>query len=710
MGGAAQAVPSGEHFVARGLAKSPRSSYLHAMSSEKVTLREILADQMVKDPTIVGAKVDGKIVDVHTPFVRAEGTTVTPVRSSDADGLRILRHSAAHVMADAVQRLFPGTKVTFGPATANGFFYDFDKPGGPFTDDDLARIEEAMRAIIKKGLPFRREAISREAARELFAGMGETYKREHVDHIPEGEEIDLYRHGSTEGEWLDLCEGPHVPTTRHLGAVKLVSVAGAYWRGDERNPMLQRIYGTAFPTQKALDAHMKLLEEAKARDHRKLGKELELFMFHEYAPAMPFFLPKGAAVYNGMVGFMRGLYGEQGYEEVVTPQIFDKRLFEQSGHWQNYVDNMYLGVTADRVTDLFEADPEKGAAAIAGAFRQGGAQAVMGLLNAVGQKPMNCPSHCLIFGHRRRSYRELPWRVADFGRLHRYERGGVVHGLARVRTFCQDDAHIFCAEDQLRSEIGSFIRLFYGVYRAFGFETIDIKLATRPEKRIGDDALWDRAEKALADALGDHGLAYELSPGEGAFYGPKYEFHVQDALGRSWQLGTLQLDYALPERFGLEYTGADGAPHRPVMLHRAVFGSLERFLAIYIEHTAGAFPVWLAPEQAVVITVSEKQNAYAESVVALLAQKGLRARADTSNDKLGAKKRNARLMRVPYIVVVGDREAQERTVAPWSREQNADLGAMLLDDFAARLVAEAVPPRLASPAPTHPATPETPAS
>jgi threonyl-tRNA synthetase len=666
------------------------------MSSEKVTLREVLADQMAKDPTIVGAKVDGQLLDVHTPFVRTSTTTIEPVRSSDADGLRIVRHSAAHVMADAVQRLFPGTKVTFGPATATGFYYDFDKPGGPFTDEDLAKIEDAMRAIIAKGLPFRREPISREAARELFAGMGETYKREHVDHIPAGEEISLYRHGSTSGEWLDLCEGPHVPNTKHLGAVKLVSVAGAYWRGDERNPMLQRIYGTAFPTQKALEAHLKLLEEAKARDHRKLGKELELFMFHEYAPAMPFLLPKGAAVYNGMVTYMRGLYPEHGYEEVVTPQIFDKRLFETSGHWANYSDNMYLGITADRVTELFGADPEKAARLLESAYRAGGPQAVIGLFGGVGVKPMNCPSHCLIFGQRRRSYRELPWRVADFGRLHRYERGGVVHGLARVRSFCQDDAHIFCTEDQLRSEIGSFLALFYGVYKVFGFEKIDVKLATRPDKRMGTDAMWDAAEKALTDALADNGLAYELSPGEGAFYGPKYEFHVQDALGRSWQLGTLQLDYAMPESFQLEYTGADGAAHRPIMLHRAVFGSLERFLAIYIEHTAGAFPVWLAPEQAVVITVSDKQNAYAESIVALLAEKGLRARADTSSDKLGAKKRNARLTRVPYIVVVGDREVEERKVAPWSREQNADLGAMPLDEFVAKLAAEASPPRPAS--------------
>jgi threonyl-tRNA synthetase len=684
-------------------------------ASAKVTVRDVLADQMAKDLTIVGARVDGKIVDVHTPFVRAEGTRVEPVRSSDADGLRIIRHSTAHVMADAVQRLFPGTRVTFGPATDAGFYYDFDKPSGPFTDEDLARIEAKMREITAAGKPFRREVVTRKAAEELFEKMGETYKREHIDRLPEGEEISLYRHGGDgESEWVDLCEGPHVPNTRFIGAVKLISVAGAYWRGDERNPMLQRVYGTSFPTQKALDAHLKLLEEAKARDHRKLGKELDLFMFHEYAPAMPFLLPRGAAVYNGLISYMRGLYPERGYEEVVTPQIFDKRLFEISGHLPNYRENMYLPVTAEYV-DQARLSLRVGVTAgdDAHAYREADIERdqvvikQLAELERLGLKPMNCPSHCLMFGQRRRSYRELPWRVADFGRLHRYERGGVVHGLARVRTFCQDDAHIFCTEEQLRGEISSFLGLFYAVYRAFKFEKIDIKLATRPEKRVGTDAQWDAAEKALAEALRDHGLPYEVAEGEGAFYGPKYEFHVHDAIGRSWQLGTCQLDYALPERFQLEYTGADGAAHRPVMLHRAVLGSIERFLAIYIEHTAGAFPAWLAPEQAVVITVSDKQNAYAESVVASLAGRGLRARADLSSDKLGAKKRTARLMRVPYIVVVGDREAQERQVAPWSRDQNADLGPMPLEAFTERLVAEAVPPRLRLP---EPSAPEAPAS
>jgi threonyl-tRNA synthetase len=668
----------------------------------KVTLREVLADLLAKDPTVVGAKVDGKIYDVHTPFARAEGARIEPIRASDPDGLRILRHSTAHVMADAVQRLFPGTKVTFGPATDGGFYYDFDKPSGPFTDEDLGRIEQKMREIISARRPFRREVIGREQAEALFEKMGENYKREHIDRLPEGEEISLYRHGGEgESEWLDLCEGPHVPTTGSIGAVKLLSVAGAYWRGDERNPMLQRVYGTAFPTQKALDAHLKLIEEAKARDHRKLGKELELFMFHEYAPAMPFLLPRGAHVYNGLVQYMRGLYLEYGYEEVITPQIFDKRLFETSGHLPNYRENMYLPVTADELDEArmaLRVGVTSGGdhAAYKEADEKRDAEVIkkLGELEQLAQKPMNCPSHCLIFGARRRSYRELPWRVADFCRLHRYERGGVVHGLARVRSFSQDDAHIFCTPDQIASESAAFIRLLFEVYTAFKFQKVDIKLATRPEKRIGTNEQWDAAEGALAKALKDDGLAFEISEGEGAFYGPKLEFHIQDALGRSWQLGTLQLDYALPDRFDLEYTGPDGAAHRPVMLHRAILGSIERFLSVYIEHTAGAFPVWLAPEQAVIITVSEKQNAYAEEVVRHLVARGLRAKADLSSDKLGAKKRTARLMRVPYIVVVGDREAQERKVAPWSRDQNADLGPTPLDAFTERLLAEATPPRL----------------
>jgi threonyl-tRNA synthetase len=676
--------------------------------SPKKTLRELIGTTLDRDHSIVGARYRGKLVDVHTPLeVPTDLGEIKPVRTNDPDGLRIIRHSTAHVMADAVQRLFPGTKVTFGPATDGGFYYDFDSPKGAFNDEDLAKIEAKMREIVAQKKPFLREVVSRDQAKKLFSDMGETYKAEHVDRLPEGEDISLYRHGSLDGsapgqnagQWMDLCEGPHVPTTGYIGAVKLTAVAGAYWRGDERNPMLQRIYGTSFYSEKELTAHLKLLEEAKERDHRKLGKEHELFMFHEYAPAMPFLLPKGAHVYNALAGYVRDLYRAEGYDEVITPQIFDKRLFETSGHWDHYTENMFFATTEDRLEELLlDKTLAPRIEELARAKEKGdkeGAQRVLKSMVDLAQKPMNCPSHCLIFGQRRRSYRELPWRVADFCRLHRYERGGVVHGMARVRSFSQDDAHIFCAPEQMEEEIARFLKFFYGVYGALGFNKIDIKLATRPDKRIGTNEQWDAAEGALEQALKRHDLPFEVSPGEGAFYGPKYEFHVEDALKRSWQLGTLQIDYGLPDRFELEYVGSDGAAKRPVMLHRAIYGSLERFFSVYIEHTGAAFPVWIAPEQAIVVTVSEKQAAYAEEVVRELSSHGLRARADLSADKLGAKIRSARLTRVPYVVVVGDKEAEGRMVAPRSRDENKDLGAMPLSDFVARLVKEARPPALA---------------
>jgi threonyl-tRNA synthetase len=485
-----------------------------------------------------------------------------------------------------------------------------------------------------------------------------------------------------------VCEGPHVPSTGFLKAVKLTHVAGAYWRGDERNPMLQRIYGTAFPTPEALEEHLKLLEEARQRDHRKLGKELELFMFDEVAPAMPFFLPRGAFVYQRMVDYVRRLYERDGYEEVITPQVFDPKLFRTSGHLGHYNDNMYRLWTEDLVEKL-SVDGVDGAGA-------NGPKADLkkGLQDdAFALKPMNCPSHCVIFGSKRRSYRELPWRMADFGRLHRYERGGVVHGLARVRSFAQDDAHIFCSEDQVAGEIESFIRLLHEVYKAFRFEKIDIKVATRPEpeKRLGSDESWDKSERALAQGLERAGLAYESAPGEGAFYGPKIEFHVHDALKRSWQLGTIQYDPNLPERFDLSYVGEDGKEHRPVMLHRAIFGSLERFFGVYIEHCGGSFPTWLAPKQAIVLTVSEKSDAYARQVVERLKARGLRVEADLSSDKLGAKIRNARLFRYPYMLVVGPKEAEVDSVGVRSRDAG-ELGAMKVDELAARLVAEGRPP------------------
>jgi threonyl-tRNA synthetase len=642
--------------------------------ADRKTPREILSAAGKLDKDVIAVKLRGRTVDLHTP-VDATVAELTPIRAMDGDGLAVIRHSTAHVMADAVQRLFPGTKVTIGPAIEDGFYYDFDKPSGAFTEEDLGKIEQAMLEVIKKDTPFRRTVVSRQEAKMMFAAMGESYKLEIIDAIPEGEEVSIYKHGAPPNEWLDVCEGPHVPSTGFLKAVKLTHVAGAYWRGDERNPMLQRIYGTAFPSVDALEEHLRLLEQAKQRDHRKLGKELDLVLFDEVAPAMPFFLPKGAFVYNRLVQFVRDQYEREGYEEVITPQAFDPSLFLTSGHLPNYAENMYRLVTDDLLDEV----------AASGKVKEELGQRAFAL------KPMNCPSHCVIFNARKRSYRELPWRVADFGRLHRYERGGVVHGLARVRSFAQDDAHIFCAEEQVTGEIERFLRFFYGLYKALSFESIDIKLATRPEKRIGSDEHWDRAERALADGLERAGKKFELSPGEGAFYGPKIEFHVKDALKRSWQLATLQFDPNLPERFKLRFTGEDGKDHQPVMLHRAILGSIERFFAVYLEHCGGNFPTWLAPRQAVVLTVSEKSDDYARKVVERLKDKGLRVDSDLSSDKLGAKIRNARLQRYPYMLVVGPKEAEADSVGVRSRDAG-ELGAMKVDELAARLLTESAPP------------------
>jgi threonyl-tRNA synthetase len=646
-----------------------------AAGSERVTPGQLLERRGERTPEVVAVRVDGKLQDLHTPVDSA--SSVSPVRVGEDGALEVIRHSAAHVMADAVQRLFPGTQVTIGPAIDAGFYYDFFRPEGPFTDKDLASIEKEMRRIIKEKRPFIREEVSREQAQALFDKMGEKFKLEIIDAIPPDQTISLYRHGwqdKPQGSWVDVCRGPHVQHTGQIGAVKLMSVAGAYWRGDEHNPMLTRIYGTAFPTEEQLAEHLKLLEEAKARDHRKLGKELELFMFHEYAPAMPFFLPRGAGIYNRLVDYIRSLYVDYGYEEVITPQFFDKKLYETSGHLANYMENMYLPVPSEQLKAEHDAEPRKD-------------------LDWVAAKPMNCPGHCLVFGQRRRSYRELPWRVADFGRLHRYERAGVVHGLARVRTFCQDDAHIFCTPDQLEAEIASFNRLLFEVYAAFDFTNVSVKLALRPESRLGSDDLWDKAEGALERALIGSGVPFEKLPGEGAFYGPKLEFHVVDALKRSWQLGTIQLDYSMPERFGLEFVGTDGTSQRPVMLHRAILGSVERFFGIYTEHCAGKFPVWLAPEQAALVTVSEKQADYAYKVQAELKARGLRVIVDAGPDKLGAKIRNARNMRTPYIGVIGENEVTGGTVALRSRE-DGDLPPMTVAEFTERLVKEALPPRV----------------
>jgi threonyl-tRNA synthetase len=657
----------------------------------KAPALQLLKDKNRLPPNTVAALADGKLVDLHTPI--APPTELSPVTADDPRALPVIRHSTAHVMADAVQRLFPGTKVTIGPATDGGFFYDFDRPDGHFSEDDLAKIEAAMRDIIKADLPFERGEYTRDAMAERLAAMGEGYKLEILAAIPEGEAISYYRHGA----WFDLCEGPHVPSTRFLQGIKLTGVGGVYWRNKEGNPFLQRIYGTAYPTQKALDAHLKQMEEARARDHRKLGKELGLFLFHEWAPASPFFLPRGAFVYNGLITYLRGLYAKYGYSEVITPQIFDKALWERSGHWENYRDNMFLSFGTDAVEGL----SEKNAARLSdlftvpGAGHEGDVKAAeehgkIGLNYVCGCKAMNCPSHCLMFAADRKSYRDLPLRLADFGRLHRYERSGVTHGLSRVRTFSQDDAHIFCTPEQMESEIGAFFDLLHEVYGALGMADVRIFLATRPETHyLGTVESWERTEKILADAVTKKGLTYTVAAGEGAFYGPKLEFHVTDAIGRSWQLGTIQVDPNLPERFGLEYIGSDNQAHRPVMLHRAVLGSLERFLSVYIEHTAGHFPVWLAPEQVVLVTVSDRHADFARSLQARLRAQGFRVTVDEGNDKLSAKIRTASLLKPPYIGVIGDKEVEQDGAT--LRKGRADLGFFSAAALAAKLAAESVP-------------------
>jgi threonyl-tRNA synthetase len=644
------------------------------------TPKEILEASGKLSPNVIAVRANGRVTDLHTP-VPAD-TPLSTIDVTDPDALAVIRHSTAHVLADAVQRLYPGTKITFGPAIENGFYYDFDRKDGQFTEADFEVIEKKMREIIAQDLPFRREAVTRDSARELLTRMGEAYKVEHLERL-QGE-ISLYRHG----DWVDLCEGPHVPSTGYLRAVKLTSVAGAYWRGDERNPMLQRIYGTAFPSQKELDAHLRSIEEAKKRDHRKLGKELELIGFHKFAPASPFFLPRGAGIYTRLIDYVRQLYVETGYQEVVTPQVFDRELFEVSGHLPAYSENMFVAASVENIEHA-------GAALAKGGTPEELQKALVSELR-FGLKPMNCPGHCLMFGMTRRSYRELPMRIADFGRLHRFERSGVTQGLTRVRTFCQDDAHIFCSLDQIQAEMAGFIGMVYRVYQDFGFSDVRVVIATRPDTRLGEDSIWDRSEQALITSVEAKQLPYEIAPGEGAFYGPKIEFHLKDALGRPWQLGTIQVDFNLPQRFDLTYIGEDNAEHRPVMLHRAILGSIERFFAVLVEHTGGAFPVWLAPEQVAVLTVSEKVNDYATEVVQAFKAAGIRVIADTSADKLGAKIRNARNLRVPYLAVVGLKEAEQRAVSVRSRDENKELGVLKLEDLIEKVRSEALPPSLRS--------------
>jgi threonyl-tRNA synthetase len=592
---------------------------------------------------IVAAAVDGTAVDLTRPVV--EDCAVEWIPLDSADGIDILRHSTAHLMAQAVQGLFPGTQVTIGPTTQEGFYYDF-KRDKPFTPEEIEKIEERMRELAGQDLSIAREELSKAEAIELFRGMGEDYKVEILSAIPE-ETVSLYR----QGDWVDLCRGPHLPSTGFIQAFKLTSVAGAYWRGDERNEMLQRIYGTAFPSRKQLKQHLALLEEARKRDHRKLGKELDLFSFHPAAPASPFFHPKGAFVYNTLVEYIRGLYRRYGYEEVITPQIFDAGLWHRSGHYDHYKDNMYF-------THIDERE--------------------------FGVKPMNCPSHTFIYASKKRSYRDLPLRLADFGRLHRYEKSGVTAGLTRVRSFSQDDAHIFCTPEQIEGEVNSLLDMLREVYHRFNFEDLEVFLSTRPDQYLGALETWERAEAALAASLEKRDVAYEISEGDGAFYGPKIDFVVKDAMKRGWQLGTVQLDFSMPERFDLGFVSPTGEEERPVMIHRAILGSIERFMALLIEHTGGSFPLWLAPEQARIVTVTDQQKAYAAEVRDRLSADGWRVELDERNEKLGFKIREAQLAKIPYALVIGDKEVQNCTLSARKRG-GENLPPMPVEAFAERL-------------------------
>ncbi len=601
-------------------------------------------------------RLDGKLEDLSREI--DHDARVVFVTRRDPDALDLIRHDTAHVLAEAVQALYPGTQVTIGPSIENGFYYDFAR-NAPFTPEDFPAIEAKMREIIARGAPFRREVRDRDEAIAFFEARGESYKAELIRDLPASETITFY----SQGDWIDLCRGPHMRSTADVGpAFKLMKVAGAYWRGDHRNPMLSRIYGTAWRDQKELDAHLRQLEEAERRDHRRIGRDMDLFSLQEEAVGSVFWHPKGWRLYRAAEEYMRRRLDGNGYQEVKTPQLVDRSLWEASGHWEKYREHMFLA----------RVDEEDKTLAL---------------------KPMNCPCHVLIFNHGLRSYRELPLRLAEFGSCHRYEPSGALHGIMRVRAFTQDDAHIFCTEEQISDETVRFVELLSSVYADFGFADFRVKFADRPETRAGDDATWDRAEAALRDACAVAGVEYEVNPGEGAFYGPKLEFVLRDAIGRDWQCGTLQVDFVLPERLDAVYVGDDSARRRPVMLHRAILGSFERFLGILIEQYAGRFPLWLAPVQVVVATIVSDADEYAEEVAAALRAAGLSVTVDLGRDKINAKIRLHSVQHVPVIAVVGRKEAENRTVAVRRLGGEAQ-EFVALDDLVARLAEEAMPPDL----------------
>jgi threonyl-tRNA synthetase len=594
----------------------------------------------------LAGKVDGKLVD--TSYSIDTDAQLAIVTLKDDEALELVRHDAAHVMAQAVQELYPGTQVTIGPAIENGFYYDFAREES-FTPEDLEKIEARMQEIVKRDLPITREVWDRSEAIKTFDGIGEKYKVEIIeDIIPEGEEVSVYR----QGEWFDVCRGPHLPSTSKLGkGFKLMKVAGAYWRGDSNNQMLQRIYGTAWRDAKELKAYLHRLEEAEKRDHRKIGKALDLFHTQEEAPGMIFWHDKGWTIYRLVEQYIREKIQSAGYREIRTPQIVDRTLWEKSGHWSKYR------------ADMFTTQSENRDYAI---------------------KPMNCPCHVQVFNQGLKSYRDLPLRLAEFGSCHRNEASGTLHGLMRVRNFVQDDAHIFCTEDQIQSEVSGFVDLLFEIYRDFGFQDVMIALSTRPEQRVGEDEVWDKAEKALEDALNAKGLEWTLQPGEGAFYGPKIDFSLRDCLGRVWQCGTMQVDFSMPGRLDAHYIAEDNSKKIPVMLHRAILGSLERFIGILIEEYAGAMPLWLSPTQAVVMNITDKQAEYSKKVVESLKIQGFRVESDLRNEKIGFKIREHTLTRVPYLLVVGDREMENGSVAVRTRS-GEDLGSLTVEELSSRL-------------------------
>lgn len=592
----------------------------------------------------VAGRIDGRLVD--TSHLIESDAQLAIVTDKDTDGLEIIRHSTAHLMAYAAQKLFPGLQVTIGPVIDNGFYYDFSYHRA-LTPEDLEAIEAKMRELAAKDEPVVREVMDRDAAIQMFLGMGEKYKAEIIESIPAGEQISLYR----EGDFVDLCRGPHVPSTGKLKVFKLMKVAGAYWRGDHRNEMLQRVYGTAWSKKEDLDQYLHQLEEAEKRDHRKLGKSLDLFHVQDNAPGLVFWHPKGWAIWQVVEQYLRRVYVEAGYLEIKCPQILDRSLWEKSGHWEHYKDNMFTTASENREYAV---------------------------------KPMNCPGHVQVFNSGLRSYRDLPLRYGEFGSCHRNESSGSLHGLLRVRGFTQDDGHIFCTEDQIQEEVFAFTQKLLEVYKDFGFDNVIYRLSTRPANRVGSDESWDKAEKALSDALDRTGVSWELLPGEGAFYGPKIEYSLKDSLGRVWQCGTIQVDFNMPVRLGAEYVADDNTRRHPVMLHRAIVGSLERFIGILIENHAGAMPAWLAPVQVTVASITEAQADYAQSVAKMLQRHGFRAESDLRNDKISFKIRELSLQKLPFILVVGDKEKAANQVAVRAYG-GQDLGVMSVDAFVAHL-------------------------